>query len=214
MEITLKSKKALGSVSQTVSLISEIEGILKHIHAMIPPSGPFVLKDGSQLTKQQESIALEAGDQLQELFAVKAGKEDIAKAIRMLSCGLKIAQQSDHEGMALTYGMVLENVSAWSLMTVVKRILCDEINCLSDTFFPSTRELVRLCRDLENSLLRKANFVRNAVLRFREKELKEQAEKEHSSPLTLVHKQELEETLNGIGGIMKRFGPQQTSEKC
>ncbi|WP_375632572.1 hypothetical protein [Bartonella sp. AA74HLJMH] len=181
---------------------------------MIPPSGPFVLKDGSQLTKQQESIALEAGDQLQELFAVKAGKEDIAKAIRMLSCGLKIAQQSDHEGMALTYGMVLENVSAWSLMTVVKRILCDEINCLSDTFFPSTRELVRLCRDLENSLLRKANFVRNAVLRFREKELKEQAEKEHSTPITLVHKQELEETLNGIGGIMKRFGPQQTSEKC
>ncbi|WP_375642665.1 MULTISPECIES: hypothetical protein [unclassified Bartonella] len=172
------------------------------------------MKDGSQLTKQQESIALEAGDQLQELFAVKAGKEDIAKAIRMLSCGLKIAQQSDHEGMALTYGMVLENVSAWSLMTVVKRILCDEINCLSDTFFPSTRELVRLCRDLENDLLRKANFVRNAVLRAREKLLKEQAEKEHSSPLTVIHKQKLEETLNGIGGIMKRFGPQQSSEKC
>ncbi|MCZ2159283.1 hypothetical protein NPX99_08550, partial [Bartonella sp. 220] len=96
------------------------------------------MKDGSKLTKQQEAIALAAGDQLHELFAVKASKEDIAKAIRMLSCGLKISQQTDHEGMALTYGMVLENVSSWSLITTVKRILCDEVEGLSDTFFPST----------------------------------------------------------------------------
>ncbi|WP_345096156.1 hypothetical protein [Bartonella acomydis] len=135
------------------------------------------MKDGSQLTKQQEAVALEAGDQLQELFTVKASKEDIAKAIRMLSCGLKISQQSDHEGMALTYGMVLENISSWSLMATVKRILCDEIDGLSDTFFPSTRELVRLCRNLENDLLTKANLVRKAVLRSHEKQLKEQSER-------------------------------------
>ncbi len=163
------------------------------------------MKDGSQLTKQQEAIALEAGDQLQELFAVKASKENIAKAIRMLSCGLKISQQSDHEGMALTYGMVLENISAWLLMTTVKRILCDEIDGLSDTFFPSTRELVRLCRDLENDLLRKANLIRKAILNTREKLLKEQAARESSKPLTLVQKQRLEETLNGIGGIVKHI---------
>ncbi|WP_375614274.1 hypothetical protein [Bartonella sp. AC151YNML] len=172
---------------------------------MIPPSGPFVLKDGSQLTKQQEAIALDAYDQLQELFAVKASKEDIAKAVRMLSCGLKISQQADYEGMALTYGMVLENVSAWSLMTAVKRILCDEIDGLSDTFFPSTRELVRLCRDLEDNLLRKADFVCRVVLRTREQQLKEQAAKEHSKPLTLVQKQRLEEIFNGIGGIVKHI---------
>ncbi|MET3559778.1 hypothetical protein ABID39_000455 [Bartonella japonica] len=165
----------------------------------------MVLKDGSKLTKQQEAIALEAGDQLQELFAVKASKEEIAKALRMLSCGLKISQQSDHEGMALTYGMVLENVSAWSLMTTVKRILCDEIDGLSDTFFPSTRELVRLCRDLENDLLRKANLVRKAILNTRERLLKEQAAKEPSKPLTFVQKQRLEEALNGIGRIIKHI---------
>lgn len=163
------------------------------------------MKDGSQLTKQQEEIALEAGDQLQELLAVKASKEDIAKAIRMLSCGLKISQQSDHEGMALTYGMVLENISAWSLMTTVKRILCDEIDGLSDTFFPSTRELVRLCRDLENSLLTKANLVRKALLNTRERLLKERAAREPSKPLTLVQKQRLEEIFNGIGGIVKHI---------
>lgn len=163
------------------------------------------MKDGSQLTQQQEAIALDAYDQLQELFAEKASKEDIAKAIRMLSCGLKISQQADYEGMALTYGMVLENVSAWSLMTAVKRILCDEIECLSDTFFPSTRELVRLCRDLEDNLLRKANLVRKAVLRSREKLLKEQAAREPSKPLTLVQKQEFEKALSGIGGIIKHI---------
>lgn len=163
------------------------------------------MKDGSQLTKQQEAIALEAGDQLQELFAVKASKEDIAKAIRMLSCGLKISQQADHEGMALTYGMVLENVSAWSLMTTVKRILCDEIDGLSDTFFPSTRELVRLCRDLENNLLTKANLVRKAILNTREQQLKEQASIELSKPITFFQKQRLEEVFNGIGGIVKHI---------
>ncbi|WP_082911291.1 hypothetical protein [Bartonella doshiae] len=163
------------------------------------------MKDGSQLTQQQEAIALDAYDQLQELFAMKASKEDIAKAVRMLSCGLKISQQSDYEGMALTYGMVLENVSAWSLMTAVKRILCDEIDGLSDTFFPSTRELVRLCRDLENSLLTKANLVRKAVLNTREKLLKEQAAKEHSKPLTFIHKQKLEGILNGLGGTVKNI---------
>ncbi|EJF83594.1 hypothetical protein [Bartonella rattimassiliensis] len=163
------------------------------------------MKDGSQLTKQQEAIALEAGDQLQELFAVKASKEDIAKAIRMLSCGLKISQQADHEGMALTYGMVLENVSAWSLMTTVKRILCDEIDGLSDTFFPSTRELVRLCRDLENNLLTKANLVRKAILNTREQQLKEQASIELSKPITFAQKQRLEEVFNGLGGIVKHI---------
>ncbi|WP_246786326.1 hypothetical protein [Bartonella taylorii] len=129
------------------------------------------------MTQQQEAIALDACDQLHELFSVKANKEDIAKAIRMLSCGLKISQQADHEGMALTYGMVLESVSAWSLMKTVKRILCDEVEGLSDTFFPSTRELVRLCRDLENSLLTKANLVRKAVLNTREKKAERQGSK-------------------------------------
>ncbi|WP_375640992.1 hypothetical protein [Bartonella sp. AA168HLJHH] len=37
--------------------------------------------------------------------------------------------------MVLTYGMVLESVSAWSLIKTVKRILCDEVEGLSDTFF-------------------------------------------------------------------------------
>ncbi|WP_455466819.1 hypothetical protein [Bartonella sp. B39] len=163
------------------------------------------MKDGQQLTRQQETIALDACDQLHELFAVKASKEDIAKAIRMLSCGLKISQQADHEGMALTYGMVLESVSAWSLMKTIKRILCDEVEGLSDTFFPSTRELVRLCRDLENILLTKANLVRKAVLNTREKRLKEKALRENSRPLTLVEKQKLEEVLNGIGGAVKNI---------
>ncbi|MCZ2158841.1 hypothetical protein NPX99_06100 [Bartonella sp. 220] len=151
----------------------------------------MVLKDGSQLTKQQEAIALDACDQLHELFSVKASKEDIAKAIRMLSCGLKISQQADHEGMALTYGMVLESVSAWSLMTTVKRILCDEVEGLSDTFFPSTGELVRLCRDLESDLLTKANLVRKAVLNTREKAEKEKAEKEQFRPLTFTEQQKI-----------------------
>ncbi len=163
------------------------------------------MKSGSALTQQQEAIALDACDQLHELFSVKASKEDIAKAIRMLSCGLKISQQADHEGMALTYGMVLESVSAWSLMKTVKRILCDEVEGLSDTFFPSTRELVRLCRDLENSLLTKANLVRKAVLNTREKRLKDKAAREHSRPLTLVEKQKLEGILNGIGGTVKNM---------
>ncbi|KEC55962.1 hypothetical protein [Bartonella koehlerae] len=66
---------------------------------------------------------------------MKAGKEDIAKAIRMLSCGLKLFQQADHEGIALTYGKVLENISASSLITTVRRILYDKIEGLSDTFF-------------------------------------------------------------------------------
>ncbi|VEJ46149.1 Uncharacterised protein [Bartonella vinsonii] len=123
----------------------------------------------------------------------------------MLSCGLKISQQADHEGMALTYGMVLESVSAWSLMKTVKRILCDEVEGLSDTFFPSTRELVRLCRDLETNLLNKANVVRKAVLNTREKRLKEKAMRENSKPLTLVEKQDLEETLTGLGGTMKNI---------
>ncbi|WP_336288774.1 hypothetical protein, partial [Bartonella sp. CB60] len=144
-------------------------------------------KDGSKLTKQQETFALEAYDRLQELFAVKAEKEDIAKAIRMLSCGLKIAQNADHAGIALTYGMVLETVSAWSLMRAVKRILCDEIEGLSDTFFPSTRELVRLCRDIENSLLTKAKVVRKAVLNTR---AKNDEKKEHFRSFTLVQNQE------------------------
>ncbi|WP_234924863.1 hypothetical protein [Bartonella vinsonii] len=157
------------------------------------------------MTQQQEAIALDACDQLHELFSVKASKEDIAKAIRMLSCGLKISQQADHEGMALTYGMVLESVSAWSLMKTVKRILCDEVEGLSDTFFPSTRELVRLCRDLETNLLNKANVVRKAVLNTREKRLKEKAMRENSKPLTLVEKQDLEETLTGLGGTMKNI---------
>ncbi|MBX4335670.1 hypothetical protein [Bartonella raoultii] len=161
------------------------------------------MKDGSQLTKQQEAIALEAADQLQELFAVKASKEDIGKAIRMLSCGLKISQQSDHEGMALTYGMALEKVSAWSLMTAVKRILCDEIDGLSDTFFPSTRELVRLCRDLEDNLLRQANIVRKAVLNSREKALKAQEASDASKALSIIQKHNFEQVLSGIGGIIK-----------
>ncbi|WP_375649470.1 hypothetical protein [Bartonella sp. MU70NMGDW] len=155
------------------------------------------------MTQQQETLALDTCDQLHELFSVKASKEDIAKAIRMLSCGLKISQQADHEGMALTYGMVLENVYAWSLMKTVKRILCDEVEGLSDTFFPSTRELVRLCRDLENSLSTKANLVRKAVLNTRKKRLKEKAMRENSRPLTLVEKQKLEETLNGLGGTVQ-----------
>ncbi|WP_455475006.1 hypothetical protein [Bartonella sp. B30(2025)] len=157
---------------------------------MIASEFPLALKDGSKLTKQQEMLALEAYDQLRELFAVKAEKEDIAKAIRMLSCGLKIAQNADHEGIALTYGMVLENVSAWSLMKTVKRILCDEIDGLSDTFFPSTRELVRLCRDLEASLLTRASVVRKAVLNTRKKTMKEKIAREHSRPFTLVQEQE------------------------
>ncbi|WP_246797499.1 hypothetical protein [Bartonella koehlerae] len=49
-------------------------------------------------------------------------------------------------------------------MTTVKRILCDEIEDLSDTFFLSTHEFVKLYRDLESNLLRKASVVRKANL--------------------------------------------------
>ncbi|WP_375685820.1 hypothetical protein [Bartonella sp. TT110JLCBS] len=107
--------------------------------------------------------------------------------------------------MALTYEMVLESVSAWSLIKTVKRTLCDEVEGLSDTFFPSTREFVRLCRDLENSLLTKANLVRKAVLNTREKRLKEKAMRENSRPLALVEKQKLEGILNGLGGTLKNI---------
>ncbi len=147
--------------------------------------------DGTQLTKQQETIALEAYDRLQELFAVKADKEDISKALRMLSCGLKIPQRSDYEGIALAYGMALETVSSWSLMRTVKRILCGEIDGLSDTIFPSTRELVKLCHALENELLSKANLVRKAVMKS--------CEREKASPLRLVERIEAENVLNGFG---------------
>ncbi|WP_375659042.1 hypothetical protein [Bartonella sp. MR30HLJHH] len=112
MEITVKGKKALVNTSQTTSLILGLEVTLKHIHERIALEFPLVLKRGSALTQQQEVIALDACDQLHELFSVKASKEDIAKAIRMPSCGLKISQQTDHEGMVLTYGMVLESISA------------------------------------------------------------------------------------------------------
>ncbi len=86
-KITLKGKKALVNASQTAPLISGLEVTLKHIHEMIAPEFPLVLKSGSALTQQQETIALGACDQLHELFSIKASKKDIAKAIRMLSCG-------------------------------------------------------------------------------------------------------------------------------
>ncbi|WP_375707430.1 hypothetical protein [Bartonella sp. AA1HLJMS] len=41
------------------------------------------------MTQQQEAIALDAYDQLHELFSIKVSKEDIAKAIRMLSVWFK-----------------------------------------------------------------------------------------------------------------------------
>ncbi len=88
---------------------------------------------------------------------------------------------------------------------MVKRILCDEVEDLSDTFFPSIRELVRLCHDLENSLLTKANLVRKAVLKNREKRLNEKAMRENSRPLTLVEKQKIEGILNALGGTVKTF---------
>ncbi|WP_035006688.1 hypothetical protein [Bartonella rochalimae] len=122
---------------------------------------------------------------------MKANKEDISKALRMLSCGLKIPQRSDYEGIALAYGMALETVSSWSLMRTVKRILCGEIDGLSDTFFPSTHELVKLCHALENELLSKANLVRKAVMRS--------CERGKASPLRLVERLEFEDVLNGFG---------------
>ncbi|WP_194284852.1 hypothetical protein [Bartonella sp. WD16.2] len=75
------------------------------------------------MTKQQEMVALRAYDQLQELFAVKADGEVIAEAMRIFSCGLKISQNSDEEGMSLAYGMALEGVSSWVLQTATKGAL-------------------------------------------------------------------------------------------
>ncbi|WP_244925587.1 hypothetical protein [Bartonella vinsonii] len=53
--------------------------------------------------------------------------------------------------------------------------------------------------------MNKANVVRKAVLNTREKRLKEKAMRENSKPLTLVEKQDLEETLTGLGGTMKNI---------
>ncbi|WP_236095469.1 hypothetical protein [Bartonella henselae] len=122
---------------------------------------------------------------------MKANKEDISKALRILSCGLKIQKRSDYEDIALAYGMALETVSSWSLMRTVKRILCGEIDGLSDTFFPSTCELVKLCHALENELLSKANLVRKAVMKS--------CERGKVSPLRLVERIEAENVLNGFG---------------
>ncbi|WP_194284866.1 hypothetical protein [Bartonella sp. WD16.2] len=136
------------------------------------------------MTKQQETIALKAYERLQELFAVKADGEVIAEAMRILSCGLKISQNSDDEGMSLAYGMALETVSQWALMETVKRILRGEVKTVSETFFPSTCELVRLCRDLEEGLLTTARLVRKTVLNTRAKALKEQERGGNVIPLT------------------------------
>ncbi|MGL2349661.1 hypothetical protein ACOWKN_06215 [Helicobacter pylori] len=133
------------------------------------------------MTKQQEIVALRAYDQFQELFAVKADGEVIAEAIRILSCGLKISQNSDDEGMSLAYGMALETVSKWALMETVKRILRGEVKTISDTFFPSTCEFVRLCRDLEEGLLTTASLVHKAVVNTR---AKAQERRENVIPLT------------------------------
>ncbi|EJF90959.1 hypothetical protein, partial [Bartonella melophagi] len=91
---------------------------------------------------------------------------------------------SDDEGMSLAYGMALETVSKWSLMETVKRILRGEVKTISETFFPSTCEFVRLCRDLEESLLTTASLVRKAVVNTRTKALKEKGRRENIIPLT------------------------------
>ncbi|WP_375613728.1 hypothetical protein [Bartonella sp. AP153HLJHH] len=49
----------------------------------------FSFEKWQALTQQQEAIALEACDQLHELFSIKVSKEDITKAIRMLSVWFK-----------------------------------------------------------------------------------------------------------------------------
>ncbi|WP_375630447.1 MULTISPECIES: hypothetical protein [unclassified Bartonella] len=173
----------------------------------------MTLKAGNTLTKQEEEQTLDACNLPQALLSVKASVKQIEQASFLLS-SMRVPANTDSKAVVLSYSMMLERISAYALKKGVEDIVTGQAIGISKTFMPTCGELLTYCQTLENTLLSKAETVRRAIENTREKTLKEKTAKEHFRPLTLVHKQELEETLNGIGGIMKRFGPQQTSEKC
>ncbi|ENN94571.1 phage terminase large subunit GpA2, partial [Bartonella vinsonii subsp. berkhoffii str. Tweed] len=171
---------------------------------MISPGYPLTLKTGSTLTKQEEEQTLDACNRLETLLSVKASVEQIEKASFLLS-SMRVPANTDAKAVVLSYGMLLDRISAYALKKGVEDIVTGQANGISKTFMPTCGELLAYCQTIENTLLSKAGSVRRAIENTREKALKETTAREHFRPLTLIHKQELEETLTGLGGRMKNI---------
>ncbi|MCZ2328898.1 hypothetical protein [Bartonella sp. F02] len=88
----------------------------------------------------------------------------------------------------LSYGMMLERISAYTLKKGVEDIVTGQANGVSKTFMPTSGELLAYCQKIENTLISKVISVRRAIENTREKALKEKTARKHSRYLTLVQK--------------------------
>ncbi|WP_245256456.1 hypothetical protein [Candidatus Bartonella washoeensis] len=135
---------------------------------------------------------------------MKASVKQIEQASFLLS-SMRVPANTDAKAVVLSYGMMLERISAYALKKGVEDIVTGQAIGISKTFMPTCGELLAYCQTIENTLLSKAESVRRAIENTRAKRLQEKAAREHFSPLRVVHKQELEKVLNGIGGKIKTF---------
>ncbi|VEJ45245.1 Uncharacterised protein [Bartonella vinsonii] len=118
---------------------------------------------------------------------------------------MRVPANTDSKAVVLSYGMLLDRISSYALKKGVEDIVTGQANGISKTFMPTCGELLAYCQSIENTLLSKAGSVRRAIENTREKAMKEKTAKEHFRPLTLVHKQDLEKVLSGIGSVVKNI---------
>nr|WP_283772533.1 hypothetical protein [Bartonella sp. G70] len=112
---------------------------------------------------------------------------------------MRVPANTDAKAVVLSYGMMLDRISSYALKKGVEDIVTGQALGISKTFMPTCGELLAYCQTVENTLLSKAESVRRAIENTRKKVLQEKTAQEHFRPLTLVHKQELEEVLMVLG---------------
>ncbi|WP_236095459.1 hypothetical protein [Bartonella henselae] len=171
---------------------------------MISPGYPLTLKARNTLTQQEEAKTLDACNRLQALLCVKASVKQIEHASFLLS-SMRVPANTDPKAVVLSYGTMLGRISAYALKKGVEDIVTGQGSGMSKTFMPTCGELLTYCQTIENTLLSKVESVRKAVENTRKRTLKEQAAREHFRSLTLVHKQEREKVLKGIGESVKNI---------
>ncbi|WP_330167788.1 hypothetical protein [Bartonella grahamii] len=128
-----------------------------------------MLKPGYEMTVQEEQNTLKACQQLEELVSKKASAHEISFAFRLLSSGMKIPKDMDHDFSALFYGMALESISSVILQESIKRFARGEVEEISKVFMPSASELASYCKKLELELLSKVKTIHKAIMNTRAK---------------------------------------------
>lgn len=101
--------------------------------------------------------------EVRSLLSPRVTPADVIKIFTLLSGGMAMKRDNEAVISAQSYTDALESRSSWAVGEAYRLIITGEAKGINLTFMPQAPELSQFCKNLEQSLLAKVNYIEGVL---------------------------------------------------